>query len=223
MLKPILYNNWRSSSSWRTRIALELKGIEYEYRAVNLFDGEQNNEKHLEMNPFGLVPVFIFDGKVYTESMAIIEFLEEKFPEKRKLFPNSAEDRAVVRSLAYQITLNIQPIQNMRVRNRVGQNDPKKVADFVKYFTETGFEALEKELQKTSGIYAFGDTVTLADVVIPSQVANALRYGVSMEKYPTIQRINETLGKLPEFIEADCWHQPDTPENKKKVFTDSTN
>uniref|UniRef100_A0A914Q4B1 maleylacetoacetate isomerase n=1 Tax=Panagrolaimus davidi TaxID=227884 RepID=A0A914Q4B1_9BILA len=201
-------------------MSLEWKNIKYEYRAVNLSEGEQNDKKHMDLNPSGLVPVFIFNGKTYTESMAIIEFLEEKFPEKRRLLPKSSEDRAVIRSLAYQITSNIQPIQNMRIRNRVGENDPKKIAEFVKYVTEKGFDPLEKELQKTSGVYAFGNIVTLADIVIPSQVANAVRYGVDMEKYPTIERINETLGNLPEFIKADCWHQHDTPENKRKVLND---
>uniref|UniRef100_A0AC35FF78 Maleylacetoacetate isomerase n=1 Tax=Panagrolaimus sp. PS1159 TaxID=55785 RepID=A0AC35FF78_9BILA len=214
--KPILYSYWRSSCSWRVRIALELKGIEYEYKAVNLLASGQIEEPFLKLNPRGMVPAFIYDGKTYSESMAIIEFIDEKFQNGPSLLPKTPEERAIVRSLAYGITSNIQPLQNLNVLKYIAKGDQQKSNEHAHHFIQRGFNALEKDLSKTAGKYCFGDTITIADLCIPPQVYNATRFGVNMDEYPTIKRLNETLSAIPEFIKADAWHQPDTPDAEKK-------
>uniref|UniRef100_A0A914DVA4 maleylacetoacetate isomerase n=1 Tax=Acrobeloides nanus TaxID=290746 RepID=A0A914DVA4_9BILA len=171
--KPTLYSFWRSSCAWRVRIALALKGIEYEYKAVDIFNGAQNNPEYRKISPFGMVPCLLHDGTAIVESMAIIEYLEEKFPYTKRLLPDKPEDRATVRALAYMITSNIQPIQTNRVANYYGQGDQEKANSWNKHFIEVGFHALEQMLQKTAGKYAFGDSLSLADMCIPAQVFNA--------------------------------------------------
>ena len=104
MSKPSLFSYWRSSCSWRVRIALELKGIEYEYKTVNLLQSGQMEDSFLEVNPRGMVPALSFEGKTYTESMAIIEFLDEKYPNVHPLLPKTPEERAIVRSLVYGVS-----------------------------------------------------------------------------------------------------------------------
>ena len=155
--------------------ALNLKGIDYEYKVVNLLTNDHKTPEYVALNPKSLVPLLDCDGTLLTESVAIMEYLDEKFPDKNPLLPKSLEDRAKVRSLVSAITSNIQPVQNMRVIKFVGQGDQDKTAAFARHFIELGFEGLEKDLEKTAGKYAFGDTITMADVVIPAQVYNALR------------------------------------------------
>uniref|UniRef100_A0AC34QGF8 Maleylacetoacetate isomerase n=1 Tax=Panagrolaimus sp. JU765 TaxID=591449 RepID=A0AC34QGF8_9BILA len=208
---PVVAQNSRRSSR-----SLNLKGVDYEYRVVNLLNAEQKKPEYLEMNPRGMVPLLDFDGKKLSDSVAIMEFLEEKFPDKCSFLPKTPEDRAVVRSLVHMITADIQPVQNMRVIKFVGQGDAEKTATFARHFIDLGFESLEKELAKTAGKFAFGDSITMADIVIPAQVHNARRFGVDMAKFPIISRINETLASLPEFIKADAFHQPDTPESDRR-------
>ena len=156
-------------------LALNLKGVDYEYKIVNLLTGDHKTPEYLALNPRALVPLLDFNGTLLTESVAIMEYLDEKFPDKNPFFPKNPEDRAIVRSLVSAITSNIQPIQNMRIIKHVGQGDQDKTAAFARYVIDLGFEGLEKDLQKTAGKYAFGDTITMADIVIPAQVYNALR------------------------------------------------
>ncbi|KAE9549769.1 hypothetical protein FO519_007020 [Halicephalobus sp. NKZ332] len=214
--KPILYSFYRSSCSWRVRIALELKGIDYEYRAVNLAKMESRTPEYKKINPRGLVPVLVFEGRSYSESMSIIEFLEEKFPNKNPLLPKNPEDKAIVRSLASEIFANIQPLQTPKSIDAFGKS-LEEGNEKAKKFIEDGFEVLEEELKQTSGKYCFGDQITIADLFIPGQVYNAVeRFGVDISKYPLINRINNILSQIPEFIRADAWHQPDTPVDQKK-------
>uniref|UniRef100_A0A7E4W695 maleylacetoacetate isomerase n=1 Tax=Panagrellus redivivus TaxID=6233 RepID=A0A7E4W695_PANRE len=216
--KPTLYGYWRSSCTWRLRIALNLKKIPYDYKVISVIDGEQFKPEFLAINPRGLVPVLDFgNGTVIADSLAIIEYLEEKYPDTGvPLLPKSPEARAVVRSLTYLVTSGIQPLQNNRVMKYVSGGDPDKMTDHCKHFITIGFDAFEKELSKSAGKYAVGDELSLVDLVIPSQVNNAHRFNVDMSKYPTINRINATLAEIPEFIAADAWHQPDTPENLRR-------
>uniref|UniRef100_A0A914E4Y0 maleylacetoacetate isomerase n=1 Tax=Acrobeloides nanus TaxID=290746 RepID=A0A914E4Y0_9BILA len=216
MSKPTLYSYWRSSCSWRVRIALALKGIDYDYKAINLLSGDQRSPEFLSQNPHGLVPLLIFDGTPISESIAIIEYLDEKFPNKfPKLLPDNAEDRAKVRSLAYAISSNIQPVQNLRVMKFYSKGDQAKNAEWAKHFIELGFDALEEELKKTAKKFSFGDTITLVDLCIPPQVYNARRFSVDMSKYPTIERIDKTLAEIPEFQAAQPNRQPDAPESER--------
>lgn len=152
-----------------------MKGVDYEYKVVNLLTNDHKTPEYLALNPRALVPLLDFDGALLTESVAIMEYLDEKFPNKNPFLPKNLEDRAKVRSLVSAIASNIQPVQNMRVLKFVGQGDQDKTAAFARHFIELGFDGLEKDLQKTAGKYAFGDTLTMADIVIPAQVYNALR------------------------------------------------
>ncbi|KAI1691027.1 putative maleylacetoacetate isomerase 2 [Ditylenchus destructor] len=212
--KPILYSFWYSTCAWRVRIALNLKKIDYETKLVNA----EESRKHLEsigVEPdFALVPVLCIDDVVLHESLAIIEYLEEKYPDKRTVLPGTPEERAKIRALALQIIANTQPIQSLRVRQFFSAQDQRSA--WANHWITVNFEKLEKALTKTAGKYSFGDNITLIDVCIPPQVNNAQRFGVDLSRFPTIMKINRELAKIPEFIAADSHHQPDTPEEHKK-------
>ncbi|CAD5207718.1 unnamed protein product [Bursaphelenchus xylophilus] len=211
MSEPILYSFWRSSSAWRVRIALELKKVKYQQVHIHLFKEEQNNKKYLDLNPAGFVPLFVHDGHVIPESLAILEYLDEVYPQEPKLIYGDAAHKALIRSLALIIITNIQPFQTSRAVSQHSA-DPVKQDEFPKFFIERGFETLEKRLQKTAGKFAVGDKLSLVDVCIPPQVYQSARFNVDMNKFPIIKRINEELSKIPEFVKADGLHQPDTPD-----------
>lgn len=211
-----LYSYWRSSCSWRVRIALNMKSIKYEYKPVHLLrdGGEQLKDDYSELNPMKQVPTLIIDGMPVSQSGAILQYLEETRPEK-PLLPASPRDRAIVRKLCDIIGTGIQPIQNLAVLKWVmSQYDDQetknaKKLEFGCHWITVGFEALERELKKTAGSFCFGDIVTLADLYLVPQVYNAKRFNVDLTKFPTICRINDALSKIPEFISAEPANQPD--------------
>lgn len=214
MSRPVLHNYFRSSTSYRVRIALALKGVEFDYDAFHLRKGEQRSERYLELNPQGLVPALSWtDGKVYTQSLAIIEFLDETFPEP-PLLPKDASGRQRVRSLAQMIALDIHPINNLRVlaylKEHFGADEKAQTLWFRHWVAET-FEALERRLanEPETGRFCHGDTVTLADICLAAQIANNKRFEVAMEPYPTISRIGAELAGLEEFRRAAPASQPD--------------
>uniref|UniRef100_A0A1I7ZZ26 maleylacetoacetate isomerase n=1 Tax=Steinernema glaseri TaxID=37863 RepID=A0A1I7ZZ26_9BILA len=211
----VLYNNWKSSCSWRVRIALALKGIEYEYKPVNLAKKEQRSSEYLKINPQGLVPVLAVGKKHLAESIAIMEYLEEKFPEKRKLLPQNPEDRAKVRGLTLLVAANIQPLQNLKVREYYAKGDPAKLKEWAVHWVEGGFTALEAELLKYSGNgkFAYGDNPTFLDAVIPPQVYNAReKFGIDMSRFPTIQAVDGRLNEIKAVQSAHPKNQPDAPQ-----------
>nr|CAD2164247.1 unnamed protein product [Meloidogyne enterolobii] len=212
---PVLYSYWRSSCSWRVRIALNLKGIKYEQKTINLLKGEQiKDEEHL---PFALVPAFNYNNFLLSESLAIIEFLEEKFPNSPSLLPGTVEDKARIRALSLQIVANTQPLQNLFVLEYLSE-DANKRKEWAKHWIEKSFKNLDRELAKYSGgKYSYGDLPTILDCCIPPQVFNAKRFGVNMEEFPTIAKIDKFLATLPEFKLAHANNQPDTPEGEKKI------
>jgi len=212
-MKPILYSYFRSSCSWRVRIALAWKNIDYDYKPVNLIKegGEQHTDSYVSLNPSQLVPSFVVDGAQLTESLSILEYLEETYPDP-PLLPKAAIDRAKVRAIALQIACQIQPIQNLRVLQFVG--DEKKV-EWAKHWIIEGFKSLEAMLLSSAGKYCFGDQITLADCCLAPQVYNAARFNVDLSKFPTISRINEALMELDAFKKSSPSSQPDTPENLK--------
>uniref|UniRef100_A0A1I7SFI7 maleylacetoacetate isomerase n=1 Tax=Bursaphelenchus xylophilus TaxID=6326 RepID=A0A1I7SFI7_BURXY len=169
MSEPILYSYWHSSCAWRVRIALGLKKIKYQQVHKDLVKDEQCEQKYLDLNPAGYVPVFIHNDHVIPESLAILEYIDEVYPQEPKLIYGDAAQKALIRSLALVIITNIQPFQNFRVTSK-HSDDPVKQHDFTKFFIERGFETLEKRLQKTAGKFAVGDQLSLADVCIPPQV-----------------------------------------------------
>uniref|UniRef100_A0A0N5BVX3 maleylacetoacetate isomerase n=1 Tax=Strongyloides papillosus TaxID=174720 RepID=A0A0N5BVX3_STREA len=209
--KPILYSYWRSSCSWRVRIALNLKKIDYEYKAVNLLKQENRSDEYLKINPIGFVPTLIIDDNVLTESLSIIEYINEKYPEPFPLLPKSLSDRAKARSIALTISSSIQPIQNLGVINYYS-SDPAKKKEWSNHFITKGFTTVEKMLEKCHGKYCVGDNITIADLCIPPQVYNALRFDVDMSKFPIISKINEELGKIEAFKLAHPSVQPDSTD-----------
>jgi maleylacetoacetate isomerase len=215
---PVLYSYWRSSCSWRVRIALNLKKIAFDYRAVHLLNGggEQFRDEYTALNPMKEVPTLCIDGLTLTQSIAIIEYLEESRPDHgAKLLPEDAASRAQVRALTNMIASDTQPVQNLRVLKRftaefeAPEVKEAKKLEWGKWAIENGFDGLEKALEKTAGKYSFGDAVTMADLALVPQVYNANRFGVDMSKYPTIARVNAELESLAEFQAAHPSAQPD--------------
>ncbi|ESO91951.1 hypothetical protein LOTGIDRAFT_121608 [Lottia gigantea] len=214
LFQPILYSYFRSSCSWRVRIALNIKGIEYEYKAVHLLNngGEQRSEDYSSKNPMQQVPSLeTSNGDVLTQSLPIMEYLEEQYPSP-SLLPKDSIQRAQIRALAEMINSGIQPLQNLTVLQYL-KEDQK--AEWSKHWIHNGFVALEKTLEKTSGKYCFGDNITLVDCCLPPQVFNANRFKVDMAEFPVISRINEDLGKIEAFKLAQPSQQPDCPSDLK--------
>ncbi|XP_041353264.1 maleylacetoacetate isomerase-like isoform X2 [Gigantopelta aegis] len=211
--KPVLYSYYRSSASYRVRIALQVKGIDYEYKAVSLIKdgGEQYKEEYKKLNPMGQVPTLVIDGHTLVQSLPIIEYLDETRPSPR-LLPEDPAGRVKVRSLAEIVNSGIQPLQNLPVLKKVG--DDQKL-EWAKYWIERGFKALETSLQETAGKYSFKDEVTMADLCLVPQVYNALRFGIDMSEFPTIHKVYDALVTLEAFKAAHPSNQPDTPADQK--------
>ncbi|KAF0483842.1 maleylacetoacetate isomerase-like protein [Gigaspora margarita] len=212
--KPMLYTYCRSSCAFRVRTCLNWKGIDCEYSFVGLLKGEQKEEKYVEVNPYKVVPALKIDGIVLTQSVAIMEYLEETRPEK-PLLPKDPHKRALVRSLVQAIAGDIQPVQNLRVLLHIESLGGDK-KEWAKHTINVGFEGVEKQLSKSSGKFCVGDEVTLADVCLVPQVFNANRFGVDLSKFPLIQRIANDLSELEAFKKAHPHNQPDCPSEEKK-------
>jgi len=208
-----LYNYFRSSTSYRVRIALNLKGLDYEYRPVHLRKGEQRGAAYLALNPQGGVPALeLDDGRVLTQSMAILEYLEETRPEP-PLLPEDPPARARVRSLAFAVACDIHPLNNLRVLERLralGQ-DEAGVAAWFRHWVAVEFAALEERLagEPETGRFCHGDGPTLADLCLVPQVVNGQRFDCDMAPYPTIRRIHEACMALDAFQKAHPTRQPD--------------
>lgn len=210
----VLHNYFRSSTSYRVRIALEMKGLSYAYVAHHLRHGEQRNPAYLAINAQGLVPSLVWsDGHVLTQSMAIIEFLDETVPEP-PLLPPDPLGRARVRMLAQMIACDIHPVNNLRVltelRMRFGASGDD-VAYWFRHWVSETFRPLEKMLDESpeTGRFCHGDTPGLADICLVAQVANNARFDVDMLPYPAISQIVANCMELPAFIKAAPQNQPD--------------
>ena len=209
----ILHDYFRSSAAYRVRIALNLKGIEAGRRYVHLRKGEQRAPEYLGVNPQGLVPALVLDdGRTLTQSVAIIEYLDETHP-KPPLLPADAADRAWVRSIALAIACDIHPIDNLRVlkylANTLHVDEPAR-DDWYRHWIREGFAAIESQLAaRAGGRYAFGGTPTLADICLVPQVANAARLKLPMEPYPRIRAVNAACLEHPAFDRARPEVQPD--------------
>lgn len=202
-----LYTYWRSSAAYRVRIALALKGLEAEQVSIHLIKdgGAQHSEAYLKVNPHGLVPALVHhtdDGDVtLSNSLAIIEYLEEVFPEPA-LLPQGAAGRARVRQICQAIAADIHPVQNLRILQmaaKIGGEDAPISASWAKHWIEVGFAGLEKQLSSEgeSGRFCHGDQPTMADLCLVPQVANAMRYEVDMSRYPKICEIDANARVLP--------------------------
>ena len=209
----ILYGYWRSSAAYRVRIALNLKQLPVEHKSVHLVKngGEQHQPEYLALNPSHLVPSLVDGDVTLSQSMAIIEYLDEVYPQA-PLLPVEAADRAVVRAMAQTIACEIHPLNNLRVlqhlSGELAVSDEQKQQWIAKWVTR-GFEALEAMLAKHGGRFCFGDQPTLADLCLVPQVYNANRFKVPLDAFPHIQRINANCLALPAFADAAPEQQAD--------------
>ncbi len=216
MLK--LFGYWRSSAAYRVRIALNLKQLRAEQVSVHLVKdgGEQHKADYAQLNPQELVPTLIDTDEagnelVLSQSMAILEYLDERYPECA-LIPNEITDRALVRSLALLIACEVHPLNNLKVlqylTGPLALEDEAKTA-WYHHWIHQGFSAFEKQLEKHSGQFCFGDSVTIADLCLIPQVYNANRFKVDLSVYPNILRVNENCNQLKAFIDALPENQAD--------------
>ena len=209
-----LYGYYRSSSSYRMRIALNLKGLAPEQSFIHLRKGDQFGEDYVKLNPQQQVPTLITDdGAAMVQSPAILEWLEETYPEP-PLFPADPVDRQRVRAIAAAVSCDIHPLGNLRVlqyvRKEFGQDEEGAFA-WARHWVELGFAGIEAMLagDGRTGRYCHGDTPTMADVYLVPQVFNSGRFGVDMGKFPTIARIHDTCNELDAFADAAPGVQPD--------------
>ena len=206
-----LYGYWRSSASYRVRIALAVKGLDYDQVAINLAQAAQTSVGFTLLNPQGLVPYLIDDAAGLNQSLAIIEYLDEVYPDP-PLLPGDALARARVRAVALQIACDIHPLNNLRVLNylRSPLGQPQDAIDtWYRHWVETGFTALEEIAERATGAYLFGDEVTLADVCLVPQMWNARRLQADIARFPALVAIDTRLNALPAVAAARPENQPD--------------
>ena len=214
-----LYGFWRSSAVYRVRIALNLKGQAYETVPVHLVrdGGEQHAAAFAELNPQELVPVLKHGHRILRQSLAIIDYVDETWPEP-PLLPSVARDRQRVRAISQMIACEIHPLNNLRVQKYLettfGATEAQR-EEWTRHWIIEGFQALEKVLadNPSTGTFCEGDVPTMADCCLVPQVYNANRFKVDMAKFPTIRRINEACLAMEEFDAARPEKQPDAPKN----------
>ena len=208
-----LYSYWRSSAAYRVRIALNLKQLSFETIPVHLLKdgGQQHSAEYQQLNPNQLVPTYVDGEFSLNQSLAIIEYLDEVYPEPA-LLPEDPEAKAQVRSLALDIACDIHPLNNLRVlqylTGPLRLNDDQKT-EWIHHWLHTGFSALEQRLQKTAGEFCYGDNITLADLCLVPQMYNALRFKLDTLEYPTISRIYHHCQQLAGFALAAPEQQSD--------------
>jgi maleylpyruvate isomerase len=206
-----LYDYWRSSAAYRVRIALNFKGLEYQQVAVDLRAGAQRAPEFLEINPQGLVPVLEDDGVRLTQSLPILNYLEERYPEPA-LLPKDLPGRAQSRAIAVAIACEIHPLNNTRVlqylERELGLDETRRLGWYRHWLAE-GLGPIEAMLGRSAGAFCVGDAPSLADVCLVPQVYNARRYECDLEPYSAIRRIDERCRAIEAFARAAPERQPD--------------
>ena len=211
MAKALLYDYFRSSASYRVRIALNLKGVGYEQRSINLAEGAQKDGEFRALNPQGFVPMLEIDGLRLTQSLSIIVYLDQKYHEP-PLMPSDPADAAHVRSLALTVACDIHPLNNLRVLKylrkelAVAEDDKDR---WYRHWVIEGLAALEEMARPRAGAFLFGDNPTIADVCLVPQLYNARRFSVPLSDYPTLRRADETASAHAAFAAA----HPDRQEH----------
>ncbi|WOO78095.1 Maleylacetoacetate isomerase [Vanrija pseudolonga] len=221
--KLTLYTYFRSSAATRVRTVLALHGVPHEQVFIHLLKGEQRTPAYLQHNPSAAVPALhVTDGSGgwdLTQSAAIMEYVDEVFgaaSPRGSLMPKDARGRALVRSIVDILVCDMQPLANLKVLTRVKALAGDEAAmPWAKEWCEAGMKALEAILSKTAGTYAYGDSLTLADVALAPQMNSCIRFGVRLEDYPVAHGVFTRVSALPEFVSADWRHQPDTPDEFK--------
>jgi maleylacetoacetate isomerase len=204
MSRPILHDYWRTSAAYRNRIALNLKGVEYESRQVDLRADVQKSADYLALNPQGLVPMLEIDGHRLTQSVAIINYLDMRYP-NQPLIPASAAERAHVVAMAMIVACDIHPLNNLRVlkylKNELGHSQDQVDAWYAHWIVE-GLPALEAMAAPSAGKFLFGNAPTGADVCLIPQLYNARRFDVPLDGYPTLRRAEDNANQLEAFAAA---------------------
>lgn len=206
-----LYTYYRSTAAYRVRIALNYKQIDCELFPINLLDEKQFDSDYEAVNPQMRVPTLIDEGSIIGQSMAILEYLEEKYP-KPALLPEDIEQRAKVRFIAQLIACDIHPLNNVGVLKYLKQTlhqEQKAVNDWYHHWLKKGFDALETLLSSNKGDFCFGESLTLADVCLIPQISNAFRFEFPMEPYPRLMEIYQHCLTLPCFEKARPENQVD--------------
>ena len=221
MSRPVLYDYFRSSAAYRVRIALNLKGVEYESRPVNLAEGQQKSDDYRAVNPQGFVPMLEIDGLKLTQSLAIAVYLDQTIPDP-PMMPRDPADGAHVRALAMTIACDIHPLNNLRVlkylKGPLGHAQDKVDAWYAHWIVE-GLSALEALAAPQAGAFLWRDQPTLADVCLVPQLYNARRFNVRLDDFPTLLRADENAAKLEAFSAA----HPDQQEQPQCIaWTPST-
>ncbi len=205
-----LHGFWRSTASWRVRITLAMKGLDFEQSSRHLRRGEQTAPDFLEMNPQGLVPVLeLDDGAMLSQSLAICEYLEELYPEP-SILPGTPRDRSRIRALAHIIACDVHPIQNLKILSRLRQAgfEEASVNQWACHVIDEGLDAYEQQVAKHDGRFSYGDEPTLADICLVPQLGNARRFGVEL-RWPRIMTIETACLELDAFRQSIPDRQPD--------------
>lgn len=200
MEKPLLYDYWRSSAAYRVRIALNILGLPYDTSPVDLLAGEQASDSNLARNPQGLVPTLDIDGVSLTQSLAILEYLNETHA--AGWLPQQPAERAIVRAMAYAVAVDIHPVCNLRVA-RHAISSGATMEGWMGHFISLGLEGVEGLLARHAlGRFCYGDSVTLADICLVPQIYNARRWSVELRPFPRVEKVSAALEDLPAFRDA---------------------
>ena len=204
MTRAVLYDYFRSSASYRVRIALNLKGVDYEQRPINLAEGAQNQGDYHALNPQGFVPMLEIDGHRLTQSLSIIVYLDQLYRDP-PLMPADPADGAHVRAMALMVACDIHPLNNLRVlkylKGALGVSEEAK-DEWYRHWVAEGLAALEEMARPRAGTFLFGDQPTIADVCLVPQLYNARRFSVPISDYPTLRRADETASAHAAFAAA---------------------
>jgi maleylacetoacetate isomerase len=213
MPRAILHDYFRSSASYRVRIALNLKGVEYEQRSINLAEGAQQDEAFRALNPQGFVPLLEIDGHRLTQSLAICDYLDATF-EPCPFVPNDPAERSHVLALAFTVACDIHPLNNLRVLKYLSGplGAPQDARDdWYRHWVAEGLTALEAMAKPRAGAFLAGDQPSLADICLIPQLHNARRFAVGLDAFPTLRRADESASALPAFAAA----HPDAQETSR--------